>query len=149
MRLVYKDPTKSPENIYKPLGLTRTTFYRYSKILNNNTDEDMEKENSVNDTVEKVKDTLLVLNNAINTIGLVQGVDKEGYLKEVVLPGNRASQQMIRIDADGGLFTSFFTDFYSQLKDPFDLSFFRVTEYDLILKVFIVVNFTFVVFYFA
>ncbi|WP_261511325.1 hypothetical protein [Chryseobacterium paludis] len=81
----------------------------------------MEKENSVNDRVEKVKDTLLVLNNTINTIGLVQGVDKEGNLKEV-LPRNTDSQQMISIDADEGSFTSFFTDFYSQLKNPSDFS---------------------------
>ncbi|MBT2623788.1 hypothetical protein [Chryseobacterium sp. ISL-6] len=89
----------------------------------------MEKENNINDTVEKVKDTLLVLNNTINTIGLVQGIDKEGNLKEV-LPGNKASQRMIRIDADEGSFTSFFTDFYSQLKNPSDFSFFKVTEYE-------------------
>ncbi|WP_261511760.1 DUF3945 domain-containing protein [Chryseobacterium paludis] len=89
----------------------------------------MKKENNINDTVEKVKDTLLVLNNTINTIRLVQGVDKEGNLKEV-LPENTSSQQMIRIDADEGSFTSFFTDFYSQLKSPSDFSFFKVTEYE-------------------
>lgn len=44
MRSVYKDPTKPPEEIYKPLGLTRATFYRYAKILdNNNTDEEIKK----------------------------------------------------------------------------------------------------------
>jgi hypothetical protein len=42
----------------------------------------MKKENSINDTVEKVKDTLLVLNNTINTIGLVQGVDKKAISKK-------------------------------------------------------------------
>ncbi len=43
MRLFYKDTTKSPEEIYKPLGLTRATFYRYAKILDNNTDEEIKK----------------------------------------------------------------------------------------------------------
>jgi hypothetical protein len=38
---IYKDPTLRPENIYKPFGLTRATFYRYAKILNNNTDEEI------------------------------------------------------------------------------------------------------------
>ncbi|MDW9380143.1 recombinase family protein [Chryseobacterium sp. JV558] len=43
MRLVYKDPTKSPEDIYKPLGLTRATFYRYAKVLDNHTDNEIKK----------------------------------------------------------------------------------------------------------
>ncbi len=43
MRSVYKDQTKTPEEIYKPLGLTRPTFYRYAKILDNHTDEEIKK----------------------------------------------------------------------------------------------------------
>lgn len=43
MRSVYKDPTKTPEEIYKPLGLTRATFYRYAKILDNHTNEEIKK----------------------------------------------------------------------------------------------------------
>ncbi|WP_312286090.1 recombinase family protein [Chryseobacterium gleum] len=43
MRSVYKDPTKAPEDIYKPLGLTRATFYRYAKILDNHTTEEIKK----------------------------------------------------------------------------------------------------------
>lgn len=43
MRSVYKDKTKTPEEIYEPLGLTRATFYRYIKILDNNTDEEIKK----------------------------------------------------------------------------------------------------------
>jgi hypothetical protein len=42
MRSVYKDPTKAPENL-KPLGLTRATFYRYAKILDNHTNEEIKK----------------------------------------------------------------------------------------------------------
>lgn len=41
LRSIYKDPTKSPEHIYKPFGLTRATFYRYAKILDNNTDQEI------------------------------------------------------------------------------------------------------------
>jgi DNA invertase Pin-like site-specific DNA recombinase len=41
MRSIYKDPTKRPEEIYKPFGLTRATFYRYAKILENHTDEEI------------------------------------------------------------------------------------------------------------
>ncbi|MDV3950553.1 resolvase [Elizabethkingia anophelis] len=43
MRSVYKDRTKAPEEIYKPLGLTRATFYRYAKILDNHTNEEIKK----------------------------------------------------------------------------------------------------------
>ncbi|WP_312510358.1 recombinase family protein [Chryseobacterium culicis] len=43
IRSVYKDPTKAPEEIYKPLGLTRATFYRYAKILDNHTNEEIKK----------------------------------------------------------------------------------------------------------
>ena len=43
MRSVYKDISKTPEEIYKPLGLTRATFYRYAKILDNHTNEEIKK----------------------------------------------------------------------------------------------------------
>lgn len=43
MRSVYRDYTKTPEEIYKALGLTRATFYRYAKILDNNTNEEIKK----------------------------------------------------------------------------------------------------------
>lgn len=39
MRSVYKDPIQTPEEIYKPFGLTRATFYHYAKILDNHTNE--------------------------------------------------------------------------------------------------------------
>lgn len=43
LRNIYKDLTKRPEDIYKPLGLARATFYRYAKILDNHTDEEIKK----------------------------------------------------------------------------------------------------------
>lgn len=43
MRSIYKDVSKSPEEIYAPLDLTRATFYRYSKILDDHTDEEIKK----------------------------------------------------------------------------------------------------------
>lgn len=43
LRNIYKDVTKRPEDIYKTLGLTRATFYRYAKILDNHTDEEIKK----------------------------------------------------------------------------------------------------------
>jgi DNA invertase Pin-like site-specific DNA recombinase len=43
LRTIYKDVTKRPEDIYKPFGLTRATFYRYAKILDHHTDEEIKK----------------------------------------------------------------------------------------------------------
>jgi len=43
LRSIYKDPTMPPEDIYKPFGLTRATFYRYAKILDHHTDEEIKK----------------------------------------------------------------------------------------------------------
>jgi len=43
LRNIYKDVTKRPEEIYKPFGLTRATFYRYAKILDHHTDDEIKK----------------------------------------------------------------------------------------------------------
>ena len=43
MRSVYQDTSKNPEEIYTALGLTRATFYRYAKILDVHTDEEIRK----------------------------------------------------------------------------------------------------------
>ncbi|WP_294308077.1 recombinase family protein [uncultured Chryseobacterium sp.] len=40
---IYKDITKRPEEIYKSPGLSRATFYRYAKILDHHTDEEIKK----------------------------------------------------------------------------------------------------------
>ena len=41
LRSIYKDPTMRPEDIYKPFGLTRATFYRYAKILDHHSEEEI------------------------------------------------------------------------------------------------------------
>lgn len=41
MRSSYKNLTKSPEQIYSGLEMIRTTFYRYAKILDNHTEEEI------------------------------------------------------------------------------------------------------------
>ncbi|MCT3662783.1 recombinase family protein [Elizabethkingia anophelis] len=43
LQSIYKDPTKAPDEIYKLLGLTRAAFYRYAKILDNHTNEEIKK----------------------------------------------------------------------------------------------------------
>jgi DNA invertase Pin-like site-specific DNA recombinase len=41
MRSVYQDSSKTPEEIYTGLGLTRATFYRYANILDKHTDQEI------------------------------------------------------------------------------------------------------------
>lgn len=43
LRSLYKDVSKSPKEIYEPLELTRATFYRYVKILDNHSDEEIKQ----------------------------------------------------------------------------------------------------------
>lgn len=43
LRSLYKDLTMRPADIYKPLVLTRATFHRYAKILDNHTDEETKR----------------------------------------------------------------------------------------------------------
>jgi len=41
MRPIYKDLSKTTEEIYEPLGLSRATFYRYAKILDKHTNDEI------------------------------------------------------------------------------------------------------------
>lgn len=43
LRNIYKDVRKRQEDIYKPLELSRATFYRYTKILDSHPDEEIKK----------------------------------------------------------------------------------------------------------
>ena len=74
-------------------------------------------------------DTLLVLNIHNNSIELVQGIDKEGNVKKLP-PENSDAGTFIRIDSSGDLFSNFFSNFYSQLKNPTDFKFFKISEYE-------------------
>jgi hypothetical protein len=90
----------------------------------------MEKErNNESDTVEKLGDTLLVLHHSSSSIGLVQSIDNEGNLKETK-PKEKHDGEFVRINPDKDSFTRFFADFYRQLKNPSEFSFFKVTEYE-------------------
>jgi len=85
--------------------------------------------NNESDTVEKLGDTLLVLHHSSSTIGLVQGIDREGNLKEIK-PEEKPDGEFVRIESKEDSFTRFFADFYRQLKNPSEFSFFKVTEYE-------------------
>ncbi|MBD3907314.1 DUF3945 domain-containing protein [Chryseobacterium sp. Ch-15] len=73
--------------------------------------------------------TLLVLRHSNNSIGIVQDVNEQGNLIEIV-PDQNGVDKMICIDSSADSFMNFYADFYHQLKDPADYSFFKVREYE-------------------
>jgi len=73
--------------------------------------------------------TLLVLRHSNNSIGIVQGIEHNGNLIDV--PPNRNNiDSVMRIDSAEDSFTDFYSDFYHQLKDPSEYSFFKVREFE-------------------
>ncbi|MFC3158044.1 Protein of unknown function [Chryseobacterium arachidis] len=75
---------------------------------------------------DNVSDTLLALDKKTKKVGLVNGIDENGNL--IVDPQKKNSNQFIRIDRGGDFFSNFFSNFISQLKNPTDFSFFKISE---------------------
>ena len=73
--------------------------------------------------------TLLVLRHSNNSVGIVQSVNQFGNLIDVK-PYEEKADMMIRIDSSAGSFLDFYADFYNQLKNPAEYSFFKVREYE-------------------
>lgn len=73
--------------------------------------------------------TLLVLRHSNNSIGIVQGIEHNGNLIDVQ-PDRNKVDKLMRIDSSEGSFMDFYSDFYHQLKDPSDYSFFKVREFE-------------------
>lgn len=74
-----------------------------------------------------VSDTLVALDKKKKTVDLVNGVDKDGNLIKAN-PQNKNSNPFIRVDRGGDIFSNFFSNFISQLKNPTDFSFFKISE---------------------
>ncbi|WP_223609543.1 DUF3945 domain-containing protein [Chryseobacterium sp. OSA05B] len=87
-----------------------------------------DKNNALN-AVEKVGNTLLVLHHSSSTIGMVEGVDQNGELKDSSFK-EVGSDKRIHLVAQDDSFAEIFSEFYHQLRDPSDFSFFKVTEYE-------------------
>lgn len=85
--------------------------------------------NTINSTSISKVNTLLVLHHSNNSVGMVQNVNQNGHLIDVA-PDSDGVDSMIRIDSSAESFTEFYTDFYSQLKNPEAYSFFKVTEFE-------------------
>lgn len=85
----------------------------------------MEVEKS-NQQVEKTsEDVLLVRGKDEQKVRAVKGVDDKGNM-QTVNPIKRNQNQFMRVDKHGDLFSNFFSNFLSQLRDPSSFSFFKV-----------------------
>jgi len=85
--------------------------------------------NTASYTANSAVSTLLVLRHSSNSVGIVQSVAPNGNLIELE-PETSGLDTMMRIDSTAGSFVDFYTDFYHQLKNPDEFSFFKVTEFE-------------------
>lgn len=82
-----------------------------------------------NQTAHSEVSSLLVLRHRTQSVGIVQGVNQYGNLTDVK-PDRSGVDAVIRIDSSADSFMDFYADFYSQLKNPGEYSFFKVMEYE-------------------
>lgn len=82
-----------------------------------------------NHTAVSEVSTLLVLRHSNNSVGIVQGIQQNGNLIDFKPDRNKVDTVM-RIDSSESSFTEFYSDFYHQLKDPSEYSFFKVREFE-------------------
>ncbi len=74
---------------------------------------------------EQLSDILLVLDKDKMKIQAVKSIDENGKLKTID-PTNKNQSEFMRVDKSGDLFSNFFSNFWRQLKDPTQFSFFKV-----------------------
>ena len=74
---------------------------------------------------EQLSDILLVLDKEKMKIQAVKGIDENGKL-ETINPNKKNQNQFMKVDNHGDLFSNFFSNFVSQLKNPTNFSFFKV-----------------------
>lgn len=77
---------------------------------------------------DQLSDILLVLDKDKKKIQAVKGVDENGEL-QTVDPTKENQSQFMRVDKHGDIFSNFFSNFWRQLKDPTNFSFFKVPAY--------------------
>ena len=82
---------------------------------------------------EQLSEILLVLDKEKMKIQAVKRIDENGKM-ETVEPTKKNQNQFMRVDKHGDLFTNFFSNFFSQLKNPTNFSFFKVGESEAIEK---------------
>ena len=84
-------------------------------------------------TPEQLSDILLVLDKQKNKIQAVTGIDENGNLKTSD-PTKENQSQFMRVDKHGDLFSNFFSNFWRQLRNPTNFSFFKVSADEAINK---------------
>ncbi|MBP4138359.1 DUF3945 domain-containing protein [Flavobacterium geliluteum] len=76
---------------------------------------------------EQLSDIFLVFDKEKMKIQAVKGIDENGKL-ETIDANKKNQNQFMRVDKHGDLFSNFFTNFISQIKNPTNFSFFKVPE---------------------
>jgi len=84
-----------------------------------------ESEKPQHEVPDQLSDILLVLNKETKKLEAVKGIGKNGELETV--PADKKNQnQFMKVDKQGDIFSNFFSNFLSQLKNPTNFSFFKV-----------------------
>ena len=74
---------------------------------------------------EHQSEILLVHEKAKKKVNAVKGIGKDGVL-ETIDPDSKNQNQFMRVDKHGDIFSNFFSNFQSQLKNPTQFSFFKI-----------------------
>ncbi|SKA32928.1 Protein of unknown function [Chitinophaga eiseniae] len=80
---------------------------------------------------DQLSDILLVFDKEKMKIQAVKDIDKNGELRTVP-PTKKNQNQFMRVDRHGDIFSNFFANFMSQLKNPTRFSFFKVPVHEAI-----------------
>ncbi|MBT2621865.1 DUF3945 domain-containing protein [Chryseobacterium sp. ISL-6] len=83
-----------------------------------------ESQQTTQETPDQLSDILLVLSKETKKLEAVKGIGENGEL-ETVSPNKKNKNQFMKVDKNGDIFSNFFTNFISQLKNP-NFSFFKV-----------------------
>jgi hypothetical protein len=75
---------------------------------------------------EQLSDILLVLDKEKKKIQAVKSIDENGKM-ETVDPTKRNENLFMRVDKHGDFISNFLSNFWRQLKDPTQFSFFKVS----------------------
>jgi len=75
---------------------------------------------------QQLSDMLLVLDKRSQKIKAVKGLDHNGDV-ETLAPTKKNENQFLRIDKQGNLISNFLANFFSQLKNPTQFTFFRTS----------------------
>src|SRR5690554_3837938 len=92
-----------------------------------------EKKVNQQETPEQLSDILLVLDKEKMKIQAVKSIDKNGKM-ETVDPTKKNQSEFMRVDKHGDFVTNFLSNFWRQLKDPTQFTFFKVPANEAIEK---------------